>query len=189
MPPKNKYQKEDIIKAAFEIFRKHGLEKVSARSIAKKLKTSTSPIFAYFKNMNQFNNEFIKMTADLLYQYQTTPITREPFLDMGIGYIKFAKKEKILFQAMSKTKHISFEESNSNKNRLLEAMKKDPTLVGLNENSLELILLKMWIFVHGIAGLMNIDALPNNSDEFLINFLQETGNAIIKAEKEKNNFI
>lgn len=49
MGPKVKIQKEQITDAAFEIVRKGGMDSLTAKSLAAKLKCSTQPIFAIIK--------------------------------------------------------------------------------------------------------------------------------------------
>ena len=51
MPPKVTFTKEDVIQAAFEIVQKRGVKLFTARRIAKKLKSSTAPVYSHFKSM------------------------------------------------------------------------------------------------------------------------------------------
>ena len=51
MPPKFKFDKEEIVQTAVEVVRQHGWNGLSARSIAKELNASTKPIYGYFKSM------------------------------------------------------------------------------------------------------------------------------------------
>ena len=58
MPSSKKTTKEDIIKASFGILKEQGIEKVTARDIAKKLNSSVQPIFYQFKNMDDLKKNF-----------------------------------------------------------------------------------------------------------------------------------
>ena len=51
MPPKPKFTKDEIINAAFEIVRTRGEHALTAREVGKYLKTSSSPIFTVFNDM------------------------------------------------------------------------------------------------------------------------------------------
>ena len=68
---------------------------------------------------------------------------------------------------------------------LVEKMKDDPIFQGLNEQKLEKILIKMWIFVHGLAFLINNNAFPNDSEDDIKEIIGETGQLIIAGEKEQ----
>ncbi len=52
MPPKPKYTEQEIAACAFEIAREEGLDAIAARSVAKRLGTTTSPIFTCFSGMD-----------------------------------------------------------------------------------------------------------------------------------------
>lgn len=58
MPPKAKYTKNEIATAALEIIRTEGLAALTARELGKRLRTSVSPIFTVFENM-----EDVKLSA------------------------------------------------------------------------------------------------------------------------------
>jgi len=60
LPPLRKYNREDIIKVAYEIAKLEGLEGINARKIAKTLGSSVQPIFHNFKNMEELIGEVTK---------------------------------------------------------------------------------------------------------------------------------
>ena len=57
MPTKIKISKDMILDAAFEIVRKDGMEKLSNRELANKLKCSIRPIYHQFENVEQMQKE------------------------------------------------------------------------------------------------------------------------------------
>ena len=61
MPPKPKYTREEIVEVALQMTRERGIESVVARELAKKLGTSSSPIFTAFSNMEELQNEVRKV--------------------------------------------------------------------------------------------------------------------------------
>ena len=48
MPKKVIYTREEIIEKAYEMFKSEGLNQITARTLAKKLKTSPAPIYGHF---------------------------------------------------------------------------------------------------------------------------------------------
>ena len=106
MPPKVKYTREEIIEAAFQMAKEQGIEAVVARELAKKLGTSSSPIFTAFQNMEELQQEirgramkeFESHVRDAL---QFTP----PFKWVGVKMIEFAVKEPKLFQILYMQEH------------------------------------------------------------------------------------
>ncbi len=106
MPPKVKYTREEIIEAAFQMAKEQGIEAVVARELAKKLGTSSSPIFTAFQNMEELQQEirgramkeFESHVRDAL---QFTP----PFKWVGVKMIEFAVREPKLFQILYMQEH------------------------------------------------------------------------------------
>jgi hypothetical protein len=69
---------------------------------------------------------------------------------------------------------------------LIQKIKNDPIFQGLNEQKLKNILIKMWIFVHGLAFLINNNAFPNDNEDYIKEIIKETGQFIIEGEKSKD---
>ncbi len=98
MPPKSSFTRGMLLDAAFKIVRGKGRDGLSARSLASELNCSTMPVYSYLKSMKKLDTELRQKAIDLMITYQTTPRTGQPFLDMGLGYVMFAKHEKNLFR-------------------------------------------------------------------------------------------
>jgi len=63
MPPKAKITKEMIVEEAFQIARTQGADKITARSIAQRLKCSTQPVLYYFATVEKIK-EAVYQRAD-----------------------------------------------------------------------------------------------------------------------------
>ena len=83
MPPKAKVTKDRIIDAAFNVAREKGVENISARTVAKKLKKA-----AYAK-VDRFHTEYL-MNAKRPQE--------GAMLGIGFNYIHFAIEEPQLFR-------------------------------------------------------------------------------------------
>ena len=141
--------------------------------------------------MRKLDMELRKKATDLLLAYQTTSRTGQVFFDMGFGYILFARREKNLFRFLygggrrgkggsygKMLKEFVFHD-------LIQRMKNEPVLEGLDEQQMESVLTKMWIFVHGIAFLSINNAFAEGNDDYIEKMLKETGLYIIEGEKAK----
>ncbi len=106
MPPKVKFEKENIIQAAFNIVRKNGWQGLSARTIAEELNSSTRPIYTHLKSMKDLEVNVMEKGMDLLMEHINQPRTGDKWSDQGVGFLLFAKKEKELFKALFQGKHI-----------------------------------------------------------------------------------
>ena len=189
MPLKSSFTKDAFIDAAFKIVRTKGWDNLTARSLAKELSCSTMPIYSYLKSMNSLYEELRKKAVDLLIAYQTTPRTGQVFLDMGVGYILFAKEEKNLFRFLHQRKEGKDRYQEIEKRireaalrNLTQNMKADPILEGLDEQTLRDVLMKMWIFAHGLAFLVNNNAFADD-DHDILEIIKETGKLLILGKK------
>ena len=105
MPPRVKFQKEDIVSAAVNIVRKKGIEAVTAREVAAELGVSTRPIFTWFETIEQLKCEVYKQAQDHYRRYIRDGLKEEiPFLGVGQQYIRFAKEEPELYKLLFLTK-------------------------------------------------------------------------------------
>ena len=113
IPTTTKITKEMILNVAFQITKTDGFDKVSNRTIAKKLNSSIRPIYYQFKNVDELNKELYTMISKYFYKYimndiETSPL---PYKQIGINYINFAKKENKLFQLLFMSDNKNFMET------------------------------------------------------------------------------
>jgi len=102
MPPKCKIQKDSILEKAFDLVRKDGFEKVTARKLAGELGCSTQPIYQAFTDMNGVKAEVTAKAQKLL--FQSVLSVEEDDLPQAVSiilaYIRFADREPHLFRLL-----------------------------------------------------------------------------------------
>lgn len=152
MPPKAKIGKEQILQGVVEFVQKEGHENLNARSLAEWLGCSTQPIFYNFENMEKLKDEAMRRAWETYERYvhdRTLYDNYPPYKASGMGYVRFARKERELFKwlFMSERGQPSVSEV---------VLPKD--IVERVQNSLSLEMDEaiefhrtMWVFVHGIA--------------------------------------
>lgn len=153
MPKKVVITKKMIDEIVFQMVREEGMEILTARNIAKKLNCSTQPIYKTYKNLEELKKETLNRLAEFMLksivQYKRTS---SPFLDSGLGYINFAKKEKTIFKIFSLgTKDHDLLEKDSGNEVIRELMEKDLEGVLLSKESKDSIFLQTMIFTYGLA--------------------------------------
>lgn len=158
MPTKIRISKDMILNAAFEIVRKEGMEKLSNRELANKLKCSIRPIYYQFQNVEEMQKELYLKIEQYFYRFllDNTIEGIPQYKQVGINYIKFAQKEKKLFQIlfMSNTELTpdAFVAKVGDDYKEIEKLIKLST--NLKEEDIKDFHTKMWIFCHGIATLV-----------------------------------
>lgn len=158
MPPKAKFSSESVIDAAFSVVRREGWTALSARSIAKELGASTGPIYAYLPSMTDIEEAVVKKALDLYHQYLTAPQTGDPWIDSGIGYVRFALEEQQLFRCINDEKHTPMQRNLGRKlwEQLSTDLKDYPMFKGLDDDLVFRMRMARWMLVHGLASLVNM---------------------------------
>ena len=101
LPPKVKFQKEEIVRAAMAVAKEKGIDAVTAREVAKALGVSTRPIFTYFDTMDQLKAEVFELAKDRYTGYVAEGLREPvPFLGVGKQYIRFAREEPELYKLL-----------------------------------------------------------------------------------------
>ncbi|WP_022665500.1 TetR/AcrR family transcriptional regulator [Desulfospira joergensenii] len=109
MPRKTQFTAEEIVKAAFSLVRKGGWEALSVTAVAKKIGSSTMPVYSYFNSLDNLKKAVASKGWELLLEYETKEYTGDPWVDQAIGYVSFAMAEKKLFFCMFDAKNIDLQ--------------------------------------------------------------------------------
>lgn len=100
MPPKKQVTEEMILHKAFDLTREHGFDSISARTLASELNCSTQPIYQSFSDMAGLKAAVIKKSIvtmmEFIFRHKDPALPEE--LGFILGYVRFADREKKLFQ-------------------------------------------------------------------------------------------
>lgn len=166
MPPKKKFSKEKIVDIAFNLAKEKGIDNITARNIAKKLKSSVVPIYHNFKDIEELKREIIKKIMYLYGSFTEMNFTDDKFLNIGIASIKFANEYSNLFNDIifNNSKYIKGYE-NDYVDEIVEVMKKDSNLSNFDGETLKDVFFKIRIFQTGLSTMIANGLLPKDFDE------------------------
>ena len=190
MPTKIRISKDMILNTAFEIVRQYGIEKLSNRELANKLKCSIRPIYYQFENVEEMQKELYLKIEQYFYKFILDNMVKEipKYKQVGINYIKFAKKEKKLFQTlfMSDTGLTpdAFVAKDGEDYKEIEKLIK--ISANLKEEDIKDFHTKMWIFSHGIATLVASNSIKL-TDKQIQDLLSYEFQALMLLEENPNN--
>ena len=186
MPPKVKFQKEEIIRAAVEITREKGIDALTARELASSLGVSTRPIFTYFDTMEELKGE-VYAYAKQLYREYTLRGLKEPIPNLGVGmqYIRFAKNEPELY------KLLYLKKPDTSRSGATEALKLSQDLVrdsvmkiyNMDRDTADRYFRDLWMISFSFATLIVTDDCPYSDEEISATFT-EVSLSLCKAFKE-----
>jgi AcrR family transcriptional regulator len=158
---RRKIFKEDILNASFDIVREEGFKNFTARRVAKKLQSSTQPIYKEFNGMDQIKKSLMKciktfMNENIFVVYKED----QSIVEVCLNYIQFAKEEPTFFRALFLDQALDVTELHEfSYHFFVEAIKNDAF-----ENEEELTKI-IWPSVHGMAVLMAQGQLQLSEEE------------------------
>lgn len=190
MPTKIRISKDMILDAAFEIVRQDGIEKLSNRELANKLKCSTRPIYYQFENVEEMQKEVYIKIERYFYKFLLDNMIEDipKYKQVGINYIKFAKKEKKLFQTLfmndTGLTPDAFVSKDGEDYKEIEKLIK--ISANLKEEDIKTFHTKMWFFCHGIATLV-ANSTIKLTDKQIQDLLSYEFQALMLLEENPNN--
>ena len=190
MPPKTRFESEKVITVALKILISSGWSTVTARSIAKELKSSTMPIYSAIGSMETIEKELKKRAYAILAEYQSRPYTENVLLNMAVGQVLFARDHANLYRFLyieSPVPLTSVEQKALNDEiirRLGQPLPYDVYFNITKHSMLDAISLMVWIFTHGLAmAVMSGNIGPMDDDEIILR-LKDAGGAFYTWEKK-----
>jgi AcrR family transcriptional regulator len=166
MPPKNKFSKEQIIEAAFDIARLEGIDSITIRGVAEKLGSSIAPIYVNFNDVDELKQAVVSKVYSIGRDMALNQDTGNPFRDIGAASLQFATEYSVIFKELLLKGNSYLKNYDDEMGAvLIDHMKKDPDLAGFSEEQLKTILLKMRIFQLGLSVMVANGMLPETAVE------------------------
>jgi len=197
-PRARQFTESEIATTALDLIRENGWNALTARSIAKRLGTSTSPIYSVFVSMVEIETAVRIEAMDSMLRSMLTPRSDNPLLDLALGYVAYARDEPLIFRFLyiDRPKEISIAERNGLEGRgltdRLRAMFEDPSddpldtyFGGQSVDATDDIAFRAWIFTHGLAMLLCSNMLPGADDAELRRLLEGAGFAFHLLQQQK----
>jgi len=172
MPRKSQFTAEEIVEAAYTLARENGWEGLSVTAVAKRIGSSTMPIYSYFENLEKLKDAVAVKAWHLLMEFETRHYTGDVWVDQSMGYISFAMAENNLFHCMfdGRNNELQLEMRVLHWNRLTESLKGYEKFEGFESEQLFLIRYSRGMYTHGLATsvisnwgkLLEVDGMVEN---------------------------
>ena len=186
MPPKVKFQKEEIVSAALNVARKRGFDAVTARDVAKELGVSVSPIFTYFDSMEQLRAEVYEAAKGCYQEYIERGLTETiPFLGVWHQYLAFAKEEPELYKLLFLTRPDNVSGGAMEALRFSQELARESIMqtYKMDAHTADCYFRNMWLVAFSFGTLTVTDDCPY-TDEEIFAIGTELSLSICKAYKE-----
>ena len=188
MPPKARITKEMIVEEAFQIARTQGADKITARSIAQRLKCSTQPVLYYFATVEEIK-EAVYQRADAYHtRFLMGTEGDDGMLGIGLRYVRFAAEERNLFHLLFQPGAFSGATlsdlvSSEELNPIIQALRQE---TGTTEDAARGIFSTLFVFVHGYASLLANNEMKLEEDRLALS-LKKVFLGAVYAEKERED--
>lgn len=190
MAPKNKFTKDEMVLAGVRVVKKLGFEKLTAKTMANELKTSTQPIFTCFSTMDALKNEVRLAAKDIYDEYVNEGLKEKiPFFGFGMQYIRFAEKEPNLYRMLflspiDENENSDWDSVKHSQNIVRPTLEK---IYRISPADADRYFRDLWLVVHSLATLI-VTGRYNYSEEETKQILTEFSVSICKAIKEIPGF-
>jgi len=182
------FTKGMIVDAAFEMTRKEGWAAVSARSLARRLDSSTMPLYSILKSMEEVEKEVRARAEALMHEFQRRIYTDQTLLDAAVGYVIFARDEPHLFRFIYVDRPVTQKMAASSSKTSRELPSADA--VG---GTFDLVdqaaaaqqdpqVLLNWAFTHGLASLVSSHVIEL-SNERISNLILQASSSFYLQDK------
>ena len=158
MPPKAKFTKEQITKAALGVVSEKGAQALTAKELGAALGTSTTPIFTVFNSMQEVQDAVMLAAMERFEEYAHKAAHIKPvFKQVGMQMILFAKEEPKLYQLIfmssiseAQTFDDIYAHLGSVADECLDVLQKD---YDLSKDNAKTLFEHVWIHTFGIGAL------------------------------------
>ena len=158
MPPKAKFTKEQITKAALGVVSEKGVQALTAKELGAALGTSTTPIFTVFNSMQEVQDAVMLAAMERFEEYAHKAAHIKPvFKQVGMQMILFAKEEPKLYQLIfmssiseAQTFDDIYAHLGSVADECLDVLQKD---YDLSKENAKTLFEHVWIHTFGIGAL------------------------------------
>lgn len=177
---------------AFEIIRESGADKVTARSISKRLNCSTQPVLYYYASVEDIKREAYERADRYHSEFllNIAPECTNPMLAIGMNYIRFAIEERNLFCFLFQSNEFSGKSMMDlmNSEELLPVFDVLQQELQLPAEAAGSIFSTLFVFVHGYASLYANNTMDYDEAEVesAIEAVFEGAVCVAQCRAEKN---
>ena len=175
MPPAQRYQKDEILRAATVLIRRDGPAALNARSLARELGCSTQPIFRLFTGMDELRSGVISQASDTFYatMYARMDKSENPYLEMGLHYLTFAQDDPQLFKLIFMRDRMTdgcYAEEQAAYDALYVRISQT---LGISVQDAQDFYCRTWVYAHGLAVSIATKYTPRMSEVDMVSYLRD----------------
>lgn len=182
MPPKEKFTKEQILEAAYQLATVEGLRSITARAVAKRLGSSVAPIYTHYPSISALTEVVAAKVFALSDDMVAEARGKDLFEKVGQASLNFARCYPVLARELLLQPNPYMEGYAAVEARLLPLLAEDPSLKDLRPEERRRLLFKMRVFQTGLLALLANGHTPDwMGAEALDHLLFEVGDELTRS--------
>lgn len=151
MPPRARFSRDAVLEAAVEVARTDGLPAVSARSVAKRLASSTAPVTSYFDSMKALNDAVVERIVQLLLNAVAEEEGPDPLLAASLAFLRFVTHEPRLYAGLFLVSHETPPDWVALRRAFADGLKDSARYGGLSPKARDVVAWRVSVVTHGIC--------------------------------------
>lgn len=161
MPPKTKFNSENIIETAFEIAKENGFSAITARSVAKRLGSSVAPIYVNFETIENLIEAVVQRVFAISNELMAKQTGPNIFENIGKASLEFARQYPVLFRELTMQPNQYMASYETVEKTMLEAMADDEAMRDWTMEERKRLLFKMRVFQTGLSAMVANGHIPS----------------------------
>lgn len=158
MPPKPKFTKGQIIKAALDLVSESGIERLTARELGAKLGASARPLFTVFDGMGELQSEVRAAAMSRFENFEAQGIDGMPlFKQAGVKMVLFGMQEPKLYQLLFMQENkdaMTFDDIFDNLGETaVKCVETIESTYSLSKEQAKTLFAHTWVYTFGIGAL------------------------------------
>ena len=192
MPPKPKFTREKVAQVAYNIVKENGVSALTARELGKRLKSSASPIFTIFENMNDVKWAAREIALQEFEKYASDFRDYSPaFKRIGMLMVEYAIHKPELYKLLFMQEHNegqSIDDTIGELGNLAEAsieiIQKD---YEMTQEEAKILFEQIWIHTFSMGALCAMKVCNFTEDEIALKLGQVFGAMVMMIKSGKMN--
>ena len=189
MAPKPRVTRDMIVEAAVDVIREAGAEAVNARAVARRLNCSTQPLLYQFASMEDLKRAAYERADRLHTEFlMRSPGERDPLLEIGLNYIRFAIGEPQLFRFLFQSGYAR----ETSLTEMIDSPELAPVLsamqagLGMDADGTKKVFLTAALFAHGYASIIANNNLRFDESTVAADLERAFTGAVMAVRQEEN---
>lgn len=189
MAPKPRVTRDMIVEAAVEVVREAGAEAVNVRAVARKLNCSTQPVMYQFASMEDLKRAAYERVDRIHTEFlMRSAGERDPLLEIGLNYIRFAIEEPRLFRFLFQSGYVR----EAGLTEMIDSPELEPVLsamqagLEMDGNGTKKVFLTAAMFAHGYASIIANNNLRFDEDTVAADLERAFTGAVMAVRQEDN---